>query len=316
MDLAPMSRPAEEDASQTLDAVALGLGASSWGDRVVWQYGRAYGDEDISRAFHASVDEGAAFIDTSEVYGSGRSERIVGRLVAESKKPVLVATKFFPWPWRITRLSVLSALRASLARLGRQSVSLYQVQMSTPLFSPERMMEAMLSCVDAGLTTSIGVCNFSESEMLRAYSTLARRNFSLAASQVHYSLLRRRAEKTGLLMRCKELGIRVIAYSPLEMGLLTGKYGPDNPPPGNRRSRYAYMIGRVQPLLQLMTQIGQDHGGKSNAQVALNWVIRKGALPIPGAKNEAQALENAGALGWSLTDAEVGALDLAADEVA
>jgi len=99
------------------------------------------------------------------------------------------------------------------------------------------------------------------------------------------------------------------------MGLLSGKYTPANPPPGNRGSRYSNLIPKIGPLLKLMTEIGQDQGGKSNAQVALNWVICKGALPIPGAKNASQALQNTGALGWKLTDEEVARLDEISDYI-
>jgi aryl-alcohol dehydrogenase-like predicted oxidoreductase len=161
----------------------------------------------------------------------------------------------------------------------------------------------------------VGVSNFDQSSMLRAYSTLARHNIPLAANQVHYSLLNRAVEKNGLLARCAELGIRLISYSPLEMGLLTGKYGPENLPPGNRALRYITVISKIAPLLKLMTEIGQDHGGKYSAQVALNWTIRKGTLPIPGAKNAEQALQNAGALGWELSDEEMAKLDAASDQI-
>jgi aryl-alcohol dehydrogenase-like predicted oxidoreductase len=296
-----------------LHAVEMGLGAWQWGDRVVWQYGRGYTDEDIHRAFVASLQEGIRFIDTAEVYGSGLSERLVGQFIKGTDHPVLVATKFFPLPWRLTKSSLLSALKSSLERLGLDAVDLYQIHMPTPIMSPETMMEGMISCVETGLTRTVGVSNFNQAYMLRAYSTLARNNVSLASNQVHYSLLNRTIEKNGLLARCKELGIRLIAYSPLEMGLLGGKYGPANPPPGNRGARYINILNRIPPLLKLMTEIGLDHGGKSNAQVALNWVICKGALPIPGAKTGDQALQNAGALGWKLTDEEVTRLDSASD---
>jgi aryl-alcohol dehydrogenase-like predicted oxidoreductase len=137
----------------------------------------------------------------------------------------------------------------------------------------------------------------------------------LASNQVHYSLLSRAVEKNGTLARCKELGIRLIAYSPIEKGLLSGKYSPEKPPPGSRARNYSSLLPKIQPLLRLMTQIGQDHGGKSNVQVALNWVICKGAMPIPGAKTSEQALENAGALGWRLTEEEVYKLDAASDAI-
>lgn len=298
-----------------LHAIQMGLGAWSWGDRVIWQYGRGYSDVDVREAFRASLAEGIRFIDTSEVYGGGRSERLLGQFIHESQEPVLVATKFFPMPWRLRRQSLVSALRASLNRLRLEAIDLYQIHWPSPLWSAERMMEGMVLCAQAGLTRTVGVSNFDQSLMLRAYSTLARHNIPLASNQVHYSLLNRLVEKNGLLARCTELGIRLIAYSPLEMGLLTGKYSPENPPPGNRGMRYVRIISRIPPLLKIMTEIGQDHGGKSNAQVALNWVIRKGALPIPGAKNADQALQNAGALGWELSAEEVAKLDAASDEV-
>lgn len=298
-----------------LHAIELGLGAWSWGDRAVWQYGRSYTDKDVREAFQSSIAEGIRFIDTAEVYGGGRSERLLGQFIREAGEPVLVATKFFPLPWRLRPKSIVSALRGSLGRLGLDSVALFQIHWPSPLLSVDTMMEGMRLCLEAGLTRTIGVSNFDQSLMLRAYSTLARHNIPLASNQVHFSLLNRLVEKNGLLARCKELGIRLIAYSPLEMGLLTGKYSSENPPPGNRGVRYLRLINRIAPLVKLLTEIGQDHGGKFNSQVALNWVIRKGALPIPGAKNADQALQNAGALGWQLTDEEVAKLDAASDQI-
>jgi len=291
----------------------LGLGAWSWGDRVIWQYGRGYSDEDCRQAFRNSLAEGITFIDTAEVYGGGRSERLLGQFIRETEQPVLVATKFFPLPWRFRTGSFVTALKASLARLRLESVDLYQIHWPTPLLSVEHMMEGMARCIESDLTRTVGVSNFDQAQMLRAYSALARHNIPLASNQVHYSLLNRSVERNGVLARCLELGIRLIAYSPLEMGLLTGKYGPQNPPPGNRGMRYGRLLPRIAPLIKLMTEIGQDHGGKSNSQVALNWVVRKGAMPIPGAKNANQAIQNAGALGWALTEEEVQKLDAASD---
>ncbi len=298
-----------------LHAIQLGLGAWSWGDRSVWQYGRGYGVQEVREAFLSSIAEGIRFIDTSEVYGGGRSERLLGQFIRETGEPVLVATKFFPMPWRLSRRSFVPALRASLNRLQLEAVDLYMIHWPTPLLSAEKMMEGMVLCLEAGLTRTVGVSNFDQSLMLRAYSTLARHNIPLAANQVHFSLLNRAIEKNGLLARCKELGVRVIASSPLEMGLLTGKYSVENPPPGNRGVRYVRLIHRIAPLTRLLTEIGQDHGGKSNSQVALNWIIQKGALPIPGAKNADQALLNAGALGWQLTEEEIAKLDEVSDQV-
>ncbi len=298
-----------------LHAVEFGLGAWQWGDRLIWQYGQTHTDEDCRAAFQVSLEAGIRFVDTAEVYGNGRSERLLGQFLKETEQPVLVATKFFPFPWRLTKKSLIRALNGSLERLGVETVDLYQIHQPYSILPMESLMEALAAAVKAGLTRTVGVSNYNQSQMLRAYSALARKEVPLAANQVTYSLLNRAIEKNGLLARCKELGVRVIAYSPIEKGLLTGKYSPENPPPGMRGQRYSGLLPKIGPLLKLMTEIGQEHGGKSKAQVALNWCICKGTMPIPGAKNAKQAEENAGALGWKLTEEEVAKLDEASESV-
>ncbi len=298
-----------------LHAIEMGLGAWQWGDRVVWQYGHGYGEEQVHEAFQVSINEGIRFIDTAELYGNGLSERLLGHFIKETDQPVLIATKLVPWPWRFNKRAVTRALQESLSRLNVESVDLYQVHFPLPFMSFDAIMEGLAECVKSGLTRTVGVSNFGQSRMVAAYSALARHNVPLASNQVSYSLLNRTIEKDGTLARCKDLGIRLIAYSPIEKGLLAGKYSAGNPPPGARARTYAKMLPKLPPLLKLMTQIGQDHGGKSNVQVALNWAICKGTLPIPGAKDGAQAHENAGALGWKLTDEEVARLDEVSDRV-
>ena len=300
-----------------LHAIEFGLGAWQWGDRLIWQYGQTHTDEDCRAAFFVSLEAGIRFVDTAEVYGSGRSERLLGQFLSETDQPVLVATKYFPFPWRLTKKSLIRALKGSLERIKIEAVDLYQIHQPyslLPMVLPmESLMEALAEAVKQGLTRTVGISNFNQTQMLRAYSALARKGVQLAANQVAYSLLNRAIEKDGLLARCQELGVRVIAYSPIEKGLLTGKYSPENPPPGIRGQRYSSLLPKIGPLLKLMTEIGQEHGGKSKAQVALNWCICKETMPIPGAKNAAQAEENAGALGWRLTEEEVAKLDQASD---
>ena len=298
-----------------LHAVEFGLGAWQWGDRLIWQYGQGYQDEDVRQAFEVSLDAGIRFVDTAEVYGSGRSERLLGQFLKETDQPVLIATKFFPFPWRLTKKTLHHALKRSLERLDVESVDLYQLHQPLPPISVETWMSAMAEAVKEGLTRTVGVSNYNQTQMLRAYSELARNNIPLASNQVTYSLLNRNIEHDGLLARCKELGVRLIAYSPIEKGLLTGKYSAENPPPGVRGQRYASLLPKIGHLLKLMTEIGQEHGGKSKAQVALNWCICKGTMPIPGAKNAHQAQENAGALGWKLTEEEIAKLDEVSDQV-
>lgn len=298
-----------------LHALEMGLGAWQWGDRVVWNYGQGYSEDEVRAAFKTSISLGVRFIDTAEVYGSGKSERLLGSFLKETvDQPVLVATKFFPMPWRLTKNSIPRALKGSLERLDLESVDLYQVHWPSPLMSPEIFMEGMVICVKEGLTRTVGVSNFWKQRIMRAYSTLSQHGIPLASNQLPFSLLNRTAEKTGTLARCKELGIRIIAYSPLEQGLLTGKYSPENPPTGTRASQYAEVIKKLTPVIKTLQEIGQNHG-KTVSQVALNWVICKGALPIPGAKNAKQAEENAGGAGWRMTDDEVAKLDEVTDNI-
>ena len=292
-----------------LHAIEMGLGAWQWGDRIVWQYGHDYGPEEVREAFQVSVNEGIRFVDTAEIYGNGRSERLLGQFLKETDQPILVATKFFPLPWRFTKGALPRALKGSLARIGVESVDLYQIHWPSPVMSTDKLMAGLADCVKSGMTRTVGVSNFGQSRMVAAYSSLSRHNIPLASNQVHYSLLNRTVEKDGTLARCKELGIRLIAYSPIEKGLLSGKYSSETPPPGSRGASYGGILPKLGPLLKLMTEIGQDHGGRTNAQIALNWTICKGALPIPGAKNAEQAQQNAGALCWKLTDEEVVKLD-------
>jgi aryl-alcohol dehydrogenase-like predicted oxidoreductase len=298
-----------------LHSVQMGLGAWQWGDRMVWGYGQTHTEEDIRKAFDVSLSLGIRFVDTAENYGSGFSERLLGKFLKETDQPVLIATKYFPWPWRFSKGFIPRALKGSLERLGVESVDLYQIHWSSPLMSPETMMEGMVECVKQGLTRTVGVSNFGQKKMIRAYTTLARHGIPLASNQVHYSLLSREVEKNGTLARCKELGIRLIAYSPLEKGLLTGKYSVENPPPGVRNSQYAELIKKIPPVIKVMQEIGQNHEGRTVAQVALNWLICKGALPIPGAKNVTQAEQNAGGAGWQMTEEEVAMLDAVTDDI-
>jgi aryl-alcohol dehydrogenase-like predicted oxidoreductase len=298
---------------QFLHELEIGLGAWSWGDRIVWNYGKGYSDADIEAGFRISLENGVHFVDTAEIYGSGRSERLLGQFLKRTETPVIVATKFFPLPWRWTKASVTRALRASLERLGLERVDLYQIHWPSPLVPIETYVEGLASAHRLGLTRAVGVSNYDKTQMQRAYTVLSKYEIPLASNQVEYNLLNRAVEKNGLLARCQELGIRLIAYSPLAMGLLSGKYNPENPPPGMRSGKYAGVLKEMQPLIKLLTSIGQDWGGKSASQVALNWCICKGALPIPGAKNVRQAEMNAAAAGWRLTPEQVQALDAASD---
>jgi aryl-alcohol dehydrogenase-like predicted oxidoreductase len=294
----------------------LGVGAWAWGDQRFWNFGRDYNEADIRAAFDASLAAGVNFFDTAEMYGNGRSERFLGSFILNANQPVIVASKFFPFPWRLSKATLLNALRRSLERLNLRRVDLYQVHWPFPPIPVETWAEAQAEAVQQGLTRAVGVSNYSVEQMRRASAALAKRGVVLASNQVEYSLLKRDVEQNGLLKTCLELGVTLIAYSPLAQGILTGKYSPAHPLPGIRGWRHSKAsLEKVQPLLRLMDETGEAHGGKSLAQVALNWTICKGTVPIPGAKNARQAQDNLGALGWRLSEAEVAALDNASEKI-
>jgi len=280
----------------------LGLGTNAWGFR-----NRA--DPGKGPTFDAALASGVNFIDTAEVYNFGGSERTIGLSLLKSHPEIVLATKFFPYPWRLSRSSLTAALRRSLKRLGIPQVDLYILHFPVPPVPLEIWVEALADVQQAGLTRAVGISNCSLDQMRRAHAVLARHGIPLASDQVEYSLLHRTPEYSGLLEACREFGVTMVAYRPLGYGLLTGKYRLEDLPAvlHGRVIRKADLL-RVTPLLDLLRELARNHD-KTLSQVALNWIVRKGAVPIPGARNPSQAAENAGALGWRLTPAEVAALD-------
>lgn len=292
----------------------LGIGAWQWGDTRFWGYGRGYGENDVRAALEFMLAAHINFLDTAEVYGFGTSERLIGKFLDGQRSSLVIASKFFPFPWRLRRTQLIDALRGSLKRLAIAQLDLYQIHWAFPPVSIEPWMAAMADAVDAGLIRAVGVSNYNAKQTRRAYDALAKRGIPLATNQVPYSLLNRKIEFDGTMQMCRELNVTIIAYSPIAQGILSGKYTPANLPPGLRRARYGReLLARAQPLIGLLREIGQAHGGKTPAQVAINWTICKGTVPIPGVKNVRQAQENIGAAGWRLTADEVAALDAMSD---
>jgi aryl-alcohol dehydrogenase-like predicted oxidoreductase len=297
---------------------SLGVGTWAWGDRSTWGMG-GYDSElttaSIEGAWAASVDAGVTLFDTAEVYGGGESERIIGALRRGDPAraaSVVLATKFMPSPRKLNvRGALLASLRASLRRLGVSSVELYQIHGPISLRSHAALAGALAAAHEAGLVKAVGVSNYSVKETRSMAAELEKRGLRLATNQIEFSLLRRLPETGGLLAVCAELGVVPLAYSPIGQGRLTGKYSAAHPPPGKRNfSNHPMEI--VDDVVAQLRVVGESHGGKTPSQVALNWVMAKGAVPIPGAKNAAQAQENAGALGWRMEADEVAALDEAA----
>jgi aryl-alcohol dehydrogenase-like predicted oxidoreductase len=302
-----------------LEVPRLGVGAMTWGSpsgRSRWgpaklAYGGTPGPEEEGRAFEASLSAGVDLFDTAAMYSGGASERRVGEL-AEGRSAV-IATKFPPG-WRSTAEALPDALDQSLGRLQRRTIDLYQHHFPSRRISIPVLMGLMADAVEAGKVRAIGVSNYSAAQLRIAHAALAERGIPLASNQVEYSLLHRAPEVDGVLEVCRELGITLIAYQPLAMGVLTGKYRPGDRPKGIRRfGRYFRGGGlrKAQPVVALLREIGERYS-KTPAQVALRWLIeRDGVLPIPGAKNGRQAAGNAEALSFSLVAAEIEALDQA-----
>lgn len=296
---------------------ALGVGTWAWGDRGTWGmggYDETLSESTITEAWEASIDAGVNLFDTAEVYGDGESERIIGRLLAQDasrRASLVIATKFLPAPWKLdVRRSMRSAALASLERLGVDRIDLYQIHGPVSLRSQRVLADALADLHDDGLISSVGVSNYSASEMRSMHGALARRGLRLGSNQIEFSPLRRGPETSGLLAACAELGVVPLAYSPLGQGRLTGKYSAQNPPPG-KRTFSAHPMEQVDRIVAELRRLGEHHD-RSPGQVALRWIVQKGAVPIPGAKNAAQARENAGALGWELDAEEMAAVDAVA----
>lgn len=290
---------------------ALGVGTWAWGDTLFWAYGKDFGAKDVAEAFQASVDAGITFFDTAEVYGFGESERLIGKFCKQTSQPVQIATKYFPLPWRWQKSAIADALTASLERLQTEQISLYQIHWPLEfLLKTKDFMEVLAEEVKKGRIQSVGVSNYSAAQMALAHQYLAENGIPLAVNQVPYSLLTRQIEQNGVLEKAKQLGVTILAYSPLAQGLLTGKYTPESAKTlqGARRIDPRFSpngLQKLEPLFSTLKDLSAKYD-KTLAQVSLNWLVAQGnIIPIPGAKNANQAKQNAGALGWSLTPEEV-----------
>ncbi len=296
----------------------LGVGTWAWGDRSTWGmggYDASLTSGSIKEAWDSSIDAGVTFFDTAEVYGGGESERIIGGLLAgdtQRATAAVVATKFMPTPWKLdVRGALMKSLRASLGRLGLPAVDLYQIHGPISLRSHTVLADALADAHQAGLVKAVGVSNYSVKETTAMATALSARGLRLATNQIEFSLLRRLPETGGLLAACTDLGVLPLAYSPIGQGRLTGKYSASQPPPGKRQFSN-HPMDVVDGVVAELRRIGDKNGGRLPSQVALNWVMAKGAVPIPGAKNRQQAAENAGALGWQIDEEDLAALDRAA----
>jgi aryl-alcohol dehydrogenase-like predicted oxidoreductase len=292
----------------------MGVGAMTWGDAkglarlhpAKTAYGGAHGIEEEKHALEVSMEAGVNLFDTAAMYSLGAAELRLGEL--SRGRDVLIATKF-PGGFSFKEEDLAKQLEASLARLERDSIDLYQHHFPMQRLSIPKLMNYLADAVDAGKVEAVGVSNYSVEQMREAHAALAKRGIPLASNQVEYSLLKRQPEVNGVLDACRELGVTLIAQSPLAGGMLTGKYSAQNRPGGFfRRILPQYnrkTLDAIQPVIKLLREIGERYS-KTPSQVALRWLIENPVvLPIPGAKNGKQATDNAAALSFSLTAEEV-----------
>jgi aryl-alcohol dehydrogenase-like predicted oxidoreductase len=287
----------------------IGLGTWQFGSRE-WGYGERYAEQEADAIVRRALELGVTLFDTAETYGYGRSERILGRALGESRDPAFVATKIFP----VLPVAPVVEQRAvaSASRLGIRRIDLYQVHQPNPVVRDGTIMRGMRALQRVGLVGEVGVSNYSLQRWRDAEDALGSRVLS---NQVRYSLADRSPERE-LLPYAESGGRVVIAYSPLAQGLLSGRYQRDTRPGNRVRANRLFLpdnVERAGELIATLREVADAHAATA-AQIALAWVIRHPAVAaIPGASSVEQLELNVAAAEIELTDDESRALDAASE---
>ncbi|MBZ5563025.1 MAG: aldo/keto reductase [Acidobacteriia bacterium] len=302
-----------------ISPIGLGCWQFSEGHGFAGGYWPALAQETVNQIVAASLAGGINWFDTAEVYGGGRSEKALAKaLTASGKKngDVVIATKWWPL-WRTAR-SIKATIGERLACLAPFGIDLHQVHQPFALASTAAQMRAMADLVAEQHIRTVGVSNFSAGKMRAAHEALAARGIPLVSNQVRYSLLNRGIERNGILKSAQELGVTIVAYSPLAQGVLTGKYHRDpaliRSRPGPRKWLMSFRrrgLERSRALVAALEVIAREHSA-TPSQVALNWLMNvygDTMVVIPGATSVEQAKENVGAMSFRLSDAEMRRLD-------
>lgn len=306
-----------------------------------WQFSQGAGptggmwatldQDEVTEVVEAALEGGITWFDTAEAYGMGQSERALSSALGEldvAPGRVVVATKWLPI-FRTAR-NLARTIEDRLENLQGYSIDLHQVHIPFSFSPVKSQMRAMADLVREGKIRAAGVSNFSARTMRKAARALEAEGLPLASNQVQISLLDRRVETNGVLEAARELGVTLIAYSPLAQGLLTGKYHrdpglADELPPGRRawwspasRAFRPKNIERTRPLMDALQAVAEEHNA-TPARVALAWLIRfygDTVVAIPGATRRSHAASNAAAMALELTEAELDRIDRASRDVA
>lgn len=290
--------------------IKFGVGTWAWGDRLLWGYGRDYNRDDLSAAFRRYLNDGVRFFSTSPAFGEGDSERILGEFNAQTQLDLLIATKYVPRLWHLRRTDFMESLKQSMLRLRVNKLDILEICPPIGRMTISRLADCAAEALELGLVDQVGLSGFDAHQIDAFNEALSRFGYSIACLETPYNLLDRSIEKNGVLDICHGLNIAVLAQQPLAMGLLTGKYDADAPASGSRRQlMLRYHTPRLDILLRTMNHIGLENNGKNCTQVALNWIARKGVIPIPGTKSLAQAIENAQTPSWRISPEQTALLD-------
>jgi aryl-alcohol dehydrogenase-like predicted oxidoreductase len=270
---------------------------------------------EIQEIVSVSLDEGINWFDTAEAYGWGNSEESTTEALTScgiEPGQVVVATKWFPllrWAG-----SIKKTLSKRLKHLSPFPIDLHQIHFPASFSSLKKQVSAMADLQSEGKIRSVGVSNFSASQMRQAHAVLEARGTALVSNQVRYSLLDRGIERNGVLDTAKELGVTIIAYSPLAQGILSGKYHSDpdsiqqRAGPRKHMSRFKRKgLEKSAPLIDELKRIALVHDA-TPSQVALSWLLQfhgSTVVAIPGAYTSEQARENAGAMKLELSREEL-----------
>ncbi|KAF5745666.1 pyridoxal reductase chloroplastic isoform X1 [Tripterygium wilfordii] len=303
----------------------MGFGTWAWGNQLLWGYQESM-NPDLEQTFNMAVENGVNFFDTADSYGTGRlngqSEKLLGKFIRESKgrkqrqDDIVVATKFAAYPWRVTPGQFVKACKSSLERMQLEQIGIGQLHWSTANYAPLQefaLWDGLVAMYEQGLVRAVGVSNYGPKQLLKIHDYLKIRGVPLCSAQVQFSLLSMGEDQMEIKNICDSLGIRLISYSPLGLGMLTGKYTASKLPRGPRALLFRRILPGLEPLLNSLREVAQRRS-KTVSQVAINWCICKGTVPIPGVKNVKQAEENLGALGWRLSSEELLQIEYAARE--